>query len=63
MNALRKLQKMQKDMMSPKELEETIFTGSAGGVVSVEAKGDKTLVSVKTNLKQSIQKMWISYKT
>lgn len=49
MNAmLRKLQKMQKDMMkAQKELEETIFTGSAGGVVTVEVKGDKSLVSVK----------------
>lgn len=45
---LKKLQKMQKDMLkAQKELEETVFTGTAGGVVTVEVKGDKSIVSVK----------------
>jgi len=45
---LKKLQKMQKDMMkAQKELEESIFTGTAGGVVTLEMKGTKELVSVK----------------
>lgn len=45
---LKKLQKMQKDMLqAQKDLEETVFTGTAGGVVSVEIKGDKQVVSLK----------------
>jgi len=44
---LKKLQKMQREMMSAqKELEESVFTGTAGGVVSVEVKGSKEIVSV-----------------
>jgi len=44
---LKKLQKMQKDMMkAQKELEESIFTGSAGGVVTVEVRGDKRIQSI-----------------
>lgn len=45
---LKKLQKMQKDMLkAQQELEETVFTGTAGGVVTVQVKGDKSVVSVK----------------
>jgi nucleoid-associated protein EbfC len=45
---IRKLQKMQKDMMkAQKDLEETVFTGTAGGVVAVEVKGDKQVLSIK----------------
>lgn len=45
---MKKLQKMQKDMMkAQKELEETVFTGTAGGVVSVDIKGDKQVLSIQ----------------
>jgi nucleoid-associated protein EbfC len=45
---IRKLQKMQKDMMkAQKDLEETVFTGTAGGVVTIEVKGTKEVLSVK----------------
>lgn len=45
---LNKLKKMQKEMMkAQQELEESIFVGSAGGVVTVEVKGTKEVVSVK----------------
>lgn len=45
---LKKLQKMQKEMVkAQKELEESIFTGSAGGVVTVELTGDKQIQSIK----------------
>jgi nucleoid-associated protein EbfC len=44
---IKKLQKMQKDMMkAQKELEETEFTGSAGGVVTITAKGTKEILAV-----------------
>lgn len=47
-NMLNKLKKMQKDMTkAQQELEESVFIGTAGGVVSVEAKGNKEIVSVK----------------
>ena len=39
---------MQKDMeKTQREIEETVFTGTAGGVVTVEVKGDKQVLSVK----------------
>lgn len=43
-----KLKKMQKQMMEAQEkLEETIFTGTAGGgVVSVDVKGNHEVVAV-----------------
>lgn len=46
---LKKLQKMQKDLVkAQKELEETVFTGSAGGgMVEVQVKGTKEVLSVK----------------
>ncbi|QVK19644.1 YbaB/EbfC family nucleoid-associated protein [Mycoplasmatota bacterium] len=45
---LNKLKKMQKEMMkSQQELEESVFVGTAGGVVSVEVKGSKEVLSVK----------------
>lgn len=45
---LRKLKKMQDEMLqTQKEIEETVFTASAGGVVSVEMYGTKELKSVK----------------
>ena len=44
---LRKLQKMQKEMeQTQKELEESVFTASAGGVVTVEVYGTKEIKSV-----------------
>ncbi|MGL4336739.1 MAG: YbaB/EbfC family nucleoid-associated protein [Turicibacter sp.] len=48
---MKKIQKMQKDMMkAQKEIEETIFTGSAaGGMVTIDVKGTKELMSVKIN--------------
>jgi len=48
---MKKFQKMQRDMMkAQKELEESVFTGTAsGGMVTVEAKGTKEIVSVKLN--------------
>ncbi|XMB86235.1 YbaB/EbfC family nucleoid-associated protein [Mycoplasmatota bacterium WC44] len=45
---LKKIQKLQKEMMqTQKELEESVFTGTAGGVVTVEVKGTKKVLSVK----------------
>ena len=43
-----KIRKMQKEMMeAQKRLEESIFTGTAGGgMVKVEVKGDKTVLSI-----------------
>lgn len=50
MNAgmLKKMQKLQKEMMeTQKELENSIFQGTAGGVVTVEMKGTKEVTSIK----------------
>lgn len=46
-----KLRKMQKQMMEAQQkLEETIFTGTAGGgIVTVEVKGNHEVVSVSIN--------------
>lgn len=48
---LKKLQKMQKDLVNAqKQLDESIFTGVAGGgMVTVEIKGSKQIESVKIN--------------
>lgn len=47
-NMLNKIKKMQKEMMkAQQELEESIFVGTAGGVVTIEVKGSKEVVSVK----------------
>jgi|SRR5690554_1867250 len=47
-NMLNKIKKMQKEMMKAQQgLEESVFVGTAGGVVSVEVKGSKEVVSVK----------------
>ena len=45
---MNKIRKMQKEMMeAQKRLEESIFTGTAGGgMVKVELKGDKTVLSI-----------------
>ena len=45
---MNKIRKMQKEMMeAQKRLEESIFTGTAGGgMVKVEVKGDKSVVSI-----------------
>ena len=45
---MNKIRKMQREMMeAQKRLEESIFTGTAGGGrVKVEVKGDKTIVSI-----------------
>lgn len=44
---LRKLKKMQDEMLqTQKEIEETVFKASAGGVVSIEMYGTKELKSV-----------------
>ena len=47
--AMMRLKKMQKQMMdAQKQLEETVFTGSAGGgMVTVEFKGTHQVLSVK----------------
>lgn len=45
---LRKLKKMQDEMLqTQREIEETVFTASAGGVVVVEMFGTKELKAVK----------------
>ncbi len=47
---LRKIKKMQDEMMATqKEIEETVFTASAGGVVSVEVYGTKELKAIKVD--------------
>ena len=45
---MNKIRKMQKEMLeAQKRLEESIFTGTAGGgMVKVEVKGDKTILSI-----------------
>ena len=45
---MNKIRKMQKEMMeAQKRLEESVFTGTAGGgMVKVEVKGDKTILSI-----------------
>ncbi len=45
---MKKIQKMQKDMTkAQKEIEETVFTGSAaGGMVTIDVKGTKELVGL-----------------
>ena len=44
---LRKIQKMQKEMMdTQKQIEESVFSASTGGVVTVEAYGTKELKAV-----------------
>lgn len=47
--AMMRLKKMQKQMMEAQEkLEQTVFTGTAGGgMVSVEVKGTHEVVSIK----------------
>lgn len=45
---IKKLQKLQRDMMkAEQELQESVFTGSAGGVVTVQVKGNKQILSIK----------------
>ncbi len=47
---MKKIQKLQKEMMeTQKEIENTVFTGTAGGVVSVDVKGTKELINVTIN--------------
>lgn len=47
---LRKLKKMQEEMMqTQKEIEETVFSASAGGVVTVEIYGTKEIKAVKVS--------------
>jgi hypothetical protein len=44
---LKKIKKMQEEMVATqKEIEETVFIGSAGGVVSVEVWGTKEIKAV-----------------
>lgn len=51
---MKKMQKMQRDMMkAQKEIEEAIFTGTAGGgLVSVEVTGTKQInkISIKPDI-------------
>lgn len=49
--AMMRLKKMQKEMMQKQnELMETVFTGTAGGgMVSVDVKGDHSVVSIKVD--------------
>lgn len=45
---LRKIQQMQKDLQkAQKDLEDTIFVGTAGGVVEVTVKGTKDILGIK----------------
>lgn len=45
---LKKIKKMQDEMMATqKEIEESVFTASAGGVVTIEMFGSKELKAVK----------------
>lgn len=47
---LQKIKKMQDEMMTTqKQIEETIFTASAGGVVTIEMYGSKELAEVKVS--------------
>ena len=48
---MKKIQKMQKDMVkAQKELEEAIFTGTAGGgMVTIDVKGTKEITNVSIN--------------
>ena len=47
---IRKIQKMQKDMeAAQKELEMKTFTGTSGGVVTVEAFGSKEVSRITIN--------------
>lgn len=53
---MRKLQKMQQEMVkTKKELDETVFTGSAGGMVTVEVKGSKEIVKITINKDASLE--------
>lgn len=45
---LRKIQQMQKDMQkAQKDIEDSVFVGTAGGVVEVTVKGTKDVVDLK----------------
>lgn len=48
---MKKIQKMQKDMLkAQKDIEESVFTGSAAGVmVTIEVKGTKEINKVNIN--------------
>jgi len=48
---MKKIQKMQRDMVkAQKEIEESVFTGrAAGGMVSIEVKGTKEVLKVSIN--------------
>ena len=48
---MKKIQKMQKDMLkAQKDIEESVFTGSAaGGMVTIEVKGTKEMNKVNMN--------------
>ena len=48
---MKKIQKMQKDMLkAQKDIEESVFTGSAaGGMVTIEVKGTKEINKVNIN--------------
>ena len=49
-NMVRKIQRMQKEMMeAQKRLEETEFTGTAAGVVDVTVLGSKEVLKVTIN--------------
>ena len=53
---IRKLQKMQREKIkTKKELDETVFTGSAGGMVTVEVKGNKEIVRISINKDASLE--------
>ena len=46
--AIKKLQKLQKEMEeTQKEIEETVVTATSGGVVSVDVLGTKEIISIK----------------
>lgn len=54
---LRKLQKMQQDMVKTKEeLDNEVFTSSAGGMVTVSVKGNKEIEKITINPEISLEK-------
>ncbi len=51
---LMKIKKMQKQMEeTQRQLEETVYTGTAGGMVTVQVKGDHTVLDVKIDMDEA----------
>lgn len=46
--AMMRLKKMQREMeAAQKKLQETVFTGTSAGIVTVQVRGDNEVVSIK----------------